>query len=368
MTPKANFGVVALSSGGIGIVYGKILTAFAPLLTNDLGSYGGGRFDVAITPDGKTTLVSNFGDGKVFFINTSFPYFPVVKGSVDVGFFAEDIEITPNGRFALVTDGGFSPKIAVLNIQTQTIVETYVSSSSQSFQSVAVAKDGETVLCADYFGSKVQVLTINPLGHLKYVKNIDVSRGGRPVNIAISPDGHTAVAANVGGYNGSEWTPILLPVLSIFQPGKVELSMWIKPSTNLIGSQSIAFNKSGSQAYVSCVENLGDLMKSVIMVLDTEPGHATESGRPIEIDRHGTSQLFGVDTLVVDYDTGYLYFSNPTLSGGLNYLQVVNVQSRSVVKSISFDPAVVNIGTPEKPKWSEEIEIPVGIAFWNPRQ
>ena len=371
VTPKLNFGVVALNAGGIGIINGKTVTALAPLLTNDLGSYGGGRFDAAIAPDGKTALVTNFGDSTVYFINTSVPYLPVVRGSVDVGFFAEDIDITPDGRYALVTDGGFSPVIAVLDIQTRTIVQTYQSPSGNSFQSVAVAKDGETVLCADYFAGKVHVLTINPNGHMQYVKSFDVSSGGRPVNVVISPDGLTAIVANTGGD-----PTIRIPVLSIFGPGQVEISKWITPNANVTGfringSQSVAFNKSSTQAYVSCTEYNEDLLeyRSVVLVLDIEtPGHAAQSGRPIEVDLHGTSQLFGVDTLAVDFETGYLYFSNPTVSGGLNYLQVVDVQSRSVIRSISFKPAVVNKNTPEDPIWSEEIEIPTGIAFWNPRQ
>jgi DNA-binding beta-propeller fold protein YncE len=371
-----NFGVVALDSGGIGIINGKTVTALAPLLTNNLGSYGGGRFDAAITPDGKTTLVSNFGDSTIYFINTSVPYLPVVRGSVDVGFSAEDIDITPDGRYALVTDGGFSSMIAVIDIQTRTIVETYQdSTNSHQFQSVAVAKDGTTILCADYWNSKVHVLTINPNGHLHYASSLDVS-GCRPVNVVISPDGLTAIVASAVG------SPILLPVLSIFEPGKVSISKWIRPTTNLTGSQSIAFNKSSTQAYVSCVqtdvvEDTPDSpkkttlyeFKTVILVLDIDtPGHAVQSGNPIQLDLHGTSQLFGVDTMAVDYETGYLYFSNPTLSDGLNYLQVVDMQTRSVIRSISFNPAVVNIHTPEDPIWSEKIQIPVGIAFWNPRQ
>jgi DNA-binding beta-propeller fold protein YncE len=365
-----NFGIVALNAGGIGVINGKIVTAIAPLLTNDLGSYGGGRFDAAITPDGKTALVTNFGDSKLFFINTSVPYLPVLRGSLDIGFFAEDIDITPDGRYALVTDGGFSPVIAVIDIQARTLVQTFQSTSG-SFQSVAVAKDGETVLCADYFGSKVHVLTINPNGHLQYVKPLDVSRGGRPVNVVISPDGLTAIVANTGGDPA-----IQVPVLSIFGPGQVEISQWITPNTNvpgfqLNGSQSVAFNKSSTQAYVSCTEYNEDLSeyRSVVLVLDIgTPGHASQSGSPIEVDLHGTSQLFGVDTLAVDFETGYLYFSNPTISGGLSYIQVVDVQARSVIKSISFNPAVVNTGTAENPIWSEEIEIPAGIAFWNPRK
>ncbi|HQG66818.1 MAG TPA: hypothetical protein PLA32_13680, partial [Smithella sp.] len=56
-----NFGIVALSNtGSICILDGNTLKISEPLLNHEFGSYGGGLFDVAITPDGQTAMVSNF--------------------------------------------------------------------------------------------------------------------------------------------------------------------------------------------------------------------------------------------------------------------------------------------------------------------
>ena len=113
------FGVFANSNtNNIQFIDGSNTTG--PWLAGQLGSYGGGLFDVVITPDGKTAIVSNFGDSKIFFIDISggFNAAPVLltpKG-VRIGFFAEDMAITPDGKYVLVTDGGFSARVAVVDI------------------------------------------------------------------------------------------------------------------------------------------------------------------------------------------------------------------------------------------------------------
>jgi DNA-binding beta-propeller fold protein YncE len=58
------------------------------------------------------------------------------------------------------------------------------------------------------------------------------------------------------------------------------------------------------------------------------------------------SQLFGVDTLAIDLTGRYLYVSNMTLSGAMNQLQVLDVKTGTVVKTITFDDVVVG-GLPE---------------------
>jgi DNA-binding beta-propeller fold protein YncE len=371
---KTNFGVVALSSGGIGILNGKTKTAIAPLLNGELGNVGGTLFDVAISPDGKTTLVSNFGDSKVFFIDTTSPAIPFVIGSVNIGFFAEDIDITPDGRYALVSDGGFSPKVAVLDVRNRTLIEVFEDSANiRSFQSIAVAKDGETVLGADYWGGKVHVLTLSNNGHLTFRSSIDVSANGKfyPVNVAVSPDGYTAIVA----VTNMAQIAIDFPILTIWEPGKVELTDWVTPSIKLTGSQSIAFNRSGSKAYIYCVQALPEdfkpkaaeevepppLPNNVIVALSVPlPGEAVQVGTPMEVDFSSTSQLFGVDTLAMDQTEGYLYVSNMTSSGSKNHVQVLDVKTGTVVKTISFDP----YGSPP----DENETIPTGVTFWNPIQ
>src|SRR5512141_317919 len=185
--PQWGVGVVNFSNGWIGIIDPSTQKVTTPFLVNELGSSGGGLFDVVITPDRSTALISNFGDSTVYFVDIRNPAAPAVLGSLTLTFFAEDIALTPNGKYALVTDGGFSPRIAVLDVANRTLVEEYVSPDIDPdplveaydtyFCSVAVGADGQTVLAADYFDATLHVLTIDAAGHLTFVNSIDVSNG-----------------------------------------------------------------------------------------------------------------------------------------------------------------------------------------------
>jgi len=404
------FGVVAMSKvGSIGILDGQTQTLASVKFTGELGTYGGGLFDVAITPDGKTTLVSNFGDAKVFFINTTNPSAPALLGSVttsymdtstppvEVPVYAEDIAITPDGRYALVTDGGFSPKIFVIDIASRTMASVFddtdavaVPPISHQHQSVAVAPDGRTVLTVDYFSRKVYVLTLGADGHLTFVNALDASvpvwdpvaseniPTFGPVNVEIAPDGKTAIVAGVPenwkDKAGTIPADMAFPVLKIASPGVVTLNQVLTATTALKGSQSVAFNRGGTKTYVMCTQPLPDPYptdpaypgpKNVIRVLNlTGPGAASDAGVSIEVAIYGRSQLFGVDTLAMDNVGKYLYVSNPTLAGAKNYLEVVDTTTNTVVKQITF----ANIDVPDgatPPVYDSTVPLLTGISFWH---
>lgn len=352
-------GVVALTNGWLGIIDTATQTVSGPFLAGELGSSGGGLFDVVITPDRKTALISNFGDAKVFIVDISELSAPVVLGSVTLSFFAEDIALTPDGLFALVADGGFSPKIAVIDVKNAVLVEEYTSpdldpdpvntSYETFFNAIDVAADGKTVLAADYFTGKVHTLTLNDAGHLTFVGSVDVTNGGtlRPVNVTIAPNGNTALVAVVA--SDPDTTDTLLPadymrfpVLEITAPGVVVLKSFVATTVRINACQSIVFNSVSNKAYALCVQEDPDTTDAVfpnnaIVELNVAVfGGVSDSGYTTEVDFIGTSQLFGVDTLAFDHYNNYLYVSNMTLSGAKSHLQVVDVKQRTVVKTIDF--------------------------------
>ncbi|MHC1696615.1 MAG: YncE family protein [Geobacteraceae bacterium] len=357
--PSNSVGVVAFSNGWMGIIDTATQTVSGPFLAGELGNSGGGLLDVVITPDYKTALISNFGDTEVFIVDISKLSAPVALGSVTLSFFAEDMALTPDGRFALVSDGGFSPRIAVIDVKNAVLVEEYTSpdldpdpvntSYDTYFNSIAVAADGKTVLAADYFTGKVHTLTINDAGHLTFVGSIDVTNGGtlRPVNVTIAPNGKTALVAVVA--SDPDITDTLLPadhmrfpVLEITAPGVVVLKSFVATTVRIIACQSIVFNSGSSKAYVLCNQEDPDttdavLPNNAIIELSVDgTGAVSDSGYTTVVDFIGTSQLFGVDTLAFDRYNNYLYVSNMTLSGAKSHLQVVDVQNRTVVKTIDF--------------------------------
>jgi hypothetical protein len=455
-TYEQTFGVVALSNvGSIGIVDADTQTVTAPLLTGEFGSFGGGLFDVVITPDGNTTLISNFGDKMIYFIDTSDPSAPVVSGSVLAGtfvdddgdgkwdapedlddldwdgewdegedfddvdgdgvwdageevldsMFAEDMVITPDGCFVLVSDGGFSPSIAVIDIANQTLVELYNDFDPEDpedvytmHQAVAITPDGQTVLTVDYFSGLLNVFTLDDAGHLTFVESLEAGVGIDgddntilyPVNVTISPDGQTAILAVTAAT-----ADMAFPVFNITGPGQVTASDPVTPDLSLRGCQSVVFNNEGTKAYLHCVQPMPEAANAsfepitptpepspattqatlavaaepvqpdnLIIVLDvTAPGEVSDAATPISVGVLGTSQLFGVDTMAFDNPGEYLYVSNPTLSGAAAYVQVIDAATNTVTKTIDLDNTFT--GEPDEPV-DGTVTLPTGIAFWNP--
>jgi len=346
-----------------------------------LGSNGGGLFDVVIAQD-CTALISNFGDSQVHFVDFSDPLNPLHKGTVNVGFFAEDIALTPDGQYALVTDGGFSPKIAVIRVPTMHRVGVF-NFPGTSNQAVAVSSDGQTVLTADYFGRQLNVFLLGEGGALQFVKSIPLftdtdgiapDMSHYPVNVAISPDGRTAVVANANGGNIDD-PPFAYahpPDLDLFRidgPGQVHHSGVIH-MPNAGGVQSVGF--AGNQIFFNYYrwfdwDTLPYAMHFVGFADVTGPGQAVNTGIEVATSIKGTSQLFGVDTLVAVPGGPFLYYSNPTVSGGAEDIQVIDLRDHTLITTIDIPNSDLHyIYGPSGWVSCCEGYIPLGIAFRQP--
>ncbi|MFH1476166.1 MAG: hypothetical protein ABIH24_01560 [Verrucomicrobiota bacterium] len=315
-------------------------TVYGPFLAGELGNEGGSTFEVAITPDGKTALISNFGDACVYRVDISVPTNPVVTGSISNGFFAEDIAISPDGKTAIVTDGGWSSSIGIIDLTTFTTSITYSVTSGYA-NAVAIAPDNQTVIFADYFGSQIIYGELCPTG----LVSESVHEVYRPVNVAIAPDGKTVLTANVGTN--------MLNVFKIESPGNVVTGD--TPSVFAyygFHAQSIAFSPAGDKAYVlqnGILDPDGPDPQSASMLSwlsVNSPGNVTIGGtNVVTLPNRGSSQLFGVDTLAVSPDGAWILAGNPTLSGATSTLAVVN--------SATFAVQELDVSQ----------EKPVGVAF-----
>ena len=345
--PTSGVGVVAFNSGWMGVIDTETQTVSAPFLAGELGNAAGILHDVVITPDRKTALISNFYDRTVFIVDISERTAPVVSASIILSFYALDIALTPNGRFALVTNGAFNPKIAVIDVRNAVLVEEYTSSDfdldpdNTSFIAIDVAADGATVLAADFFSGQVHILTLDHSGHLTFVETLDVSYGGilQPLNVTISPNGKTALLA----VTTPDPDNIRFPVLEITAPGIVSLKSFVAAEANIKACQSVAFNGFSSKAYALCAQEDPDISddeypNNLIIELNvSDTGEVSDSGYTTEVDFIGTGQRYGVDTLAIDHANNYLYVSNMTMGGTKSHLQVVDINTHTVVKTLDFE-------------------------------
>lgn len=365
--------VVAMSNASIKIFDPVTGIATGPFLEGQLGSAGGGLFDVVITPDMKTAIVSNFGDSTIYFVDVSTPASPSVKGSVTVGAFAEDIALTRDGQYALVTDGGFSSWAAVIHVPSMTLLaDLDLQSGEDSLyaNAVAIAPDGRTVLCADFFGGNIHVFTFDPaVPSLTWVASHS-TMPYRPVNVSISHDGRTAMAAVYAG--DPDLSPnCIVPTFRIAGPGMVVPTGAIALPAGTRDIQSIDFDWNQQQAYAlgsyyleeeknhqealpSFAPPPADPCNAVHVLNLGQPGTVTHSGRVIPVDFAGTSALFGVDTLASS--PGFrqnLVVSHKTISGARPHIQVINLKTY-------FIKATVDLAYTDD---DDNYAVPVGVGF-----
>jgi hypothetical protein len=372
-----------------------------PFLSGQLGPldpvthepvYGGGVFDVTQIPETKDVLISNFGYNMIFRVSLVDPTNPVVVGSVEIDFFAEDIAISKDGRLAIVTDGGFSPKAAFIDVQTMTHKSTAHMHEGPPYDeatppdplptehyanAVVITPDGKTAIMANYFGSSVVYGRINAAQdgfesthELKLCNTWDpVAKScgdylARPVNLSISPDGQTVIVNDAG------WG--MVSVLRVTGPGQVvagtPFQLWGFPDTyndydlyenytppaaqghgSAAASQSTSFSPDGRRAYILQNATNSYTWDGTQWVADSTvpnklswvsidgPGQASFGGYGVaDLYCDSGSQLFGVDTLAIDKSGRYAYAANPTLSGSSSSITRVDLSSFATTE-ISFD-------------------------------
>lgn len=377
-----NWLLVLGNQGSISLVNTDTGYAHGPFLKGQLGG-GGGLFDAVVTPDGKTALISGFGDRRVYFVDLTDLAAPALLGHVNVEMFAEDVSLTKDGRYAIVTDGGFNPYVVVLDVASRAIVQTKQHRDVYTCGN-AVAPDG-TVVTVNYFGASVEAdpygkrtvlggsivtWTIGADGRLTHANDYNVflrtsgelsadsrAHAARPVNVAIAPDGQTVLVPDVSNYNDSngldgtaDWSSGMaqyaMAVYRITSPGVLAYQGLVTGLPRAV--QSIAFNEAGTEAYLlgnngRTYQADGTFIESTpdqVMVLRiTAPGVVQlDAARTADLLRNSGSQLFGVDNIVARKGKAYASYSTlsgPSVAGEpvrLRALSVVDVQTGEMTR------------------------------------
>lgn len=403
-----NWILVANNGGSIGLLDTATGLVHGPYLQGQLGSAGGGLFDVAVTPDGKTALVSNFGDSRVFFIDLTDLTAPAVLGNLDVGMFAEDVALSKDGKFALVTDGGFAPRTVSIDVQARAIVQS-VQQRDVYTNASAVAPDG-TVVTAAYFGGMgsdpyqkpillsgaISAWVLGAGGRLTHEgdhqlmlrANGDVTADLaahpiRPVNVAVAPDGKTVLVPDVSPYNGTsaldpagDYTAgkslFAIGVYQITAPGVLAFKGAITGLTHAV--QSIAFSDTGHEAYLlgNGAQNLDAAGLPVdpppndrLLVLKiSAPGVvALDATRSADLGRRASSQLFGVDNLVARRGKVYASYSTLSVSDGplrvITEVDLATMAVRRLPAGLAADGVVAGLAL--VPRRFTAAAVPAGV-------
>jgi len=289
---------------------------------------GAGPIGATVTSDSRLGLVSEFsGAGIVRVLDLSATP-PTAVGAITVPAipFPESTAVTPDGRFAVVSDGGGETDVVSVDLQTGSVISTVPQMPSN--EGGAITPDGRLVLLLSSSQNVVAVLSLSDTGALtdtgQRVALAGQTLGAR--TIAISPDGRIALVTNAAQN--------LVSVLKI-TGGAVSL---VTSIGNLgSGTSGVSFTPDGRKAYVS------NFSSSDIAVLNVSAADAvTDTGVRIAVPGGTPNTFFGVPGIAVTPDGTRLYVV------GRGVVSIVNTATDTVSPTtITVGGSPAGIGMPE---------------------
>jgi YVTN family beta-propeller protein len=147
---------------------------------------------IAITPDGKTALVTGLQAPSISVIDIPGRK---VETTISVGRSSAGVAITPDGKLALVTNV-MEGTVTVVDIPKRTADPKPIDLGKPVF-GVAITPDGALALVANVLENSVSVIDIAK----RTVVGKTIPTGQQPAAIAITPDGALALVPNFNGKN-----------------------------------------------------------------------------------------------------------------------------------------------------------------------
>lgn len=269
---------------------------------------GADALDVAVTPDGRMGVATDFYGKKLTFVDlTTNP--PAVTAAIATPIYSEDVDVsTSPAGFAVSADGGGSVNVYSVNLATRQIVTTLALPFDAEGITI-VPNSGGVVLANAIYQHVVRVLHLAADGALTDT-GVSVSTGGTyPINVTPSPDGRLALVANGG--SGS------VGVLRIASNGIVSLDSVLSGFGPV---QSVAFLSDGSKAYVSDVSGK-------IAILNVNAGYVVDTGVRLNVTTSSIS-YFGVDQIAAG--------TNRLVVHGAGVVTIIDTITNTVLGTITI--------------------------------
>jgi DNA-binding beta-propeller fold protein YncE len=301
-------------------------------------SGGFGMGDVLITPDQTRGFVTNF-NGEVFVIDltTSPPRLAGGRNPIPVSNNGAELAISPDGKFLLVSDGGVSESISVIEIASQTEINTLIVGSDTT--SIEVCSDG-SVLATSVIDQTVRRLTLSDTGALTDTgERLSFEDG--PNNVVCAPDGMSGLVI-IRDYPSG--------IQSFRVPGLEAADA--RPLSGTSGISGLV-NPVGDRIYV---RNNGDFVNEegfvqvfgAVDVFDYNAATAALGAAPLfSIPVAYGAQYYGMDQMALHPQGAKLYVSEP------NALNVYDANTGDLLNSITdsniVDPTGVTVSAVREP-------------------
>src|SRR3970040_1301623 len=284
------------------------------------GSLGREPHNVQISPDGKLAWVTNNGEqampgmgkgghaamsagGEVWAIDTASH---AVVAKIPVGKHPAHVVLTPDGRFAYVTNGG-EDTVSAVDIEARKVVATIAVGAYP--HGIRVSPSGQEAYVANLKGGSVSVIDIRSQ---KEVAQIPVGKG--PAQTGFAPDGRLAFVSLSQENKVALFDPAARKVVKTIGVGTVPIQVYATPEgTTLFVANQGTRQKPGKT--VSVIDLAGGKVTSTVQ---TGPG------------AHG---------VVVDREGRYAYVTNIYE----NSVSVLDVSSAKVVRNVRGGEAPTGI-------------------------
>lgn len=149
--------------------------------------------DTVIAPTGNFAYVSDFSASRVWVVDLAAKTLASGTNPISVTTFAEDLDITDDGHYLLVSDGGSGGSFAV--VDTTAHMQVF-SGNTPGGGAIAISTQGTDVLISSASNPTYRY-SINPAsGALRYTGQLNAVGG---MNVTISPNGTTALVHNAFG-------------------------------------------------------------------------------------------------------------------------------------------------------------------------
>lgn len=241
--------------------------------------------DVALTRDGHRAVVSSFYSKTLFEIDLQTRPAKVIS-SIIAPTNLEDVQLTPDDRFALSVDGS-SPDQDIVSFSLEK--NAVVSAIPTSAQAVAVSPTGNgLVLTAKFYDHVVRRFMIQDNGIITDTGQ-EIPVGKNPRNINFSPDGEFAFVADAAN---------AVTVLGTILADQISSIDMVSGSSSL---QSMAVSRDGRYLFALGLSNIDIFSFDLIagkLTLERSFAHGL-----------GINTYFGVDQIALDPSETRLFIS-----------------------------------------------------------
>lgn len=260
----------------------------------------GNKYDAVISPDGKYAYVSSFNESTIYVVDLTTKALASGINAITVSTFAEDMAITPDGKYLLVVDGSITYPICVVDTTTRTEISTL--SEGVAHTGITVTAQGNVLVGIDNT-QQTRRYTLNSNGVLTYTGQ-QLAIGSQ--NVTAAPNGLTAVQTNQ-----SQLTSFVIS-------GMTTVST-ITPGVTVLG---MSFSPDGTKLYVRA--------DGKVLAYNYTPATGVIGSQIFSSTVSGGSSAYGVEQLDVTPDGSRLYVTSGNLVVALNALTGASLGSISL--------------------------------------